>query len=57
MDKDVLTISQVADYLQVNEMTVYKLAQEKRIPAFKIGSHWRVKKEDLNDHIEELKKQ
>lgn len=52
-----MTITQVADYLQMNEMTVYKLAQERKLPAFKIGSHWRVKREDLHECIEELKKQ
>ncbi|MFC7321558.1 helix-turn-helix domain-containing protein [Halobacillus campisalis] len=55
MERDIMTISQVADYLQLSEMTTYKLAQEGRIPAFKIGSHWRVKKTDLHDYIENLK--
>ena len=57
MDNEMMTITQVADYLQMNEMTVYKLAQERKLPAFKIGSHWRVKREDLHECIEELKKQ
>ncbi|MFC7063459.1 helix-turn-helix domain-containing protein [Halobacillus seohaensis] len=55
MERDIMTISQVAEYLQLNEMTVYKLANERRIPAFKIGSHWRMKKTDLHDCIEKLK--
>ncbi|WHH60954.1 helix-turn-helix domain-containing protein [Petroclostridium sp. X23] len=55
MDKEILTVSQVAEYLQLSEMTTYKLVQEGKIPAFKIGRHWRVKKSDLNAFIERLK--
>jgi excisionase family DNA binding protein len=50
-----MTISQVAEYFQISEPTTYKLVQEGKIPAFKIGRHWRVKKEDLSDFIERLK--
>lgn len=56
MDPEIMTISQVAEYLQISEMTTYKLVQEGKIPGFKIGRHWRVKREDLHDLIEELKK-
>ncbi|WP_431801925.1 helix-turn-helix domain-containing protein [Halobacillus andaensis] len=55
MQRDIMTISQVAEYLQLSEMTTYKLAQDGQIPAFKIGSHWRVKYSDLHDYIETLK--
>ena len=54
-EHDIMTISQVAKYFQISEMTTYKLVQEGKIPAFKIGSHWRVKKSDLNELIEKLK--
>ncbi|MFC7062929.1 helix-turn-helix domain-containing protein [Halobacillus seohaensis] len=53
-EREILTIAQVADYLQISEVTTYKLVQEGRIPGFKIGRHWRVKKEELKDHIEKL---
>lgn len=56
IEKEVLTVSQVADYLQLSEMTTYKLVQEGKIPAFKIGRSWRVKKGDLEALIERLKK-
>ncbi|MCF6411655.1 MULTISPECIES: helix-turn-helix domain-containing protein [Pseudalkalibacillus] len=52
---EIMTVSQVAEYLQISEMTTYKLVQEKKIPGFKIGRHWRVKKEDLSIFIEKLK--
>ncbi|WP_461202781.1 helix-turn-helix domain-containing protein [Anoxybacillus sp. TBDG-1] len=56
MGQEIMTISQVAEYLQISEMTTYKLVQEGKIPAFKIGRHWRVKKDDLHEFIEKLKK-
>jgi excisionase family DNA binding protein len=37
-------------------MTTHKLVQEGKIPGFKIGRHWRVKKSDLGEFIEKLKK-
>ncbi|WP_227936736.1 helix-turn-helix domain-containing protein [Alkalihalobacillus deserti] len=55
MDPEIMTISQVAKYLQISEMTTYKLVQEGRMPGFKIGRHWRVKKSDLDVYIEKLK--
>jgi excisionase family DNA binding protein len=54
-EKEVLTVSQVAEYLQLSEMTTYKLVQEGKIPAFKIGRSWRVKRIDLETFIEQQK--
>lgn len=54
-EKEIMTVSQVAKYLQLSEMTTYKLVQEGKIPAFKIGRSWRVMKDDLTVLIERLK--
>lgn len=51
-----MTVAQVAEYLQLSEMTTYKLVQQGKLPAFKIGSHWRIDKEDLHEYIEKLKR-
>jgi excisionase family DNA binding protein len=51
MNNDVLTIREVADYLKVNEKTVYGLAQKRRIPAFKVGGRWRFRRADLDAWI------
>ena len=42
-----LTVEQVAEYLNVGKFTVYRLLAQKRLPAFKIGNQWRFKKEVL----------
>ena len=41
MESEILTIKEVADYLKVNERTIYRLANKGGIPAFKVGNNWR----------------
>jgi excisionase family DNA binding protein len=42
------TVRQVAEYLSVNERTVYRTAERGEIPAFKVGDAWRVRPEDID---------
>lgn len=37
----ILTAKQLAEYLQVHPMTIYKLVQRRDLPAFKLGGDWR----------------
>ena len=53
---EIMTITEVAEYLKISEVTTYKLVQEGKMPAFKIGRHWRIKKSDLTEFIETLKR-
>ncbi|SYZ72265.1 DNA-binding protein/PTS system, IIA component (fragment) [Candidatus Zixiibacteriota bacterium] len=39
-----MTLEEVAAYLKVTPQTIYVWAQEKRIPAAKLGKEWRFKK-------------
>lgn len=48
---EVLTITQVAEYLNVRKLTVYKLTRGGELPAFKVGGQWRFKKELLEKWI------
>lgn len=50
-DGAILTIKEVADYLKVNERTVYRLAGAKKIPAFKVGGTWRFVRSDIEQWI------
>ncbi len=43
-----LTVKQVAEYLQLSTMMVYKLAQRGEIPAAKIGSAWRFDRDEID---------
>jgi excisionase family DNA binding protein len=42
---EMMTVKEVADYLKMKPVTIYKLAKEGRIPAFKVASFWRFKKD------------
>jgi excisionase family DNA binding protein len=52
-NEHVLTVKQVAQYLQVNERTIYRMAVAGKMPAFKIGNTWRIRESDLNAWITE----
>ncbi|MBL7114759.1 MAG: helix-turn-helix domain-containing protein [Kiritimatiellae bacterium] len=47
--KRYLTVSEVADYLQLSVETVYMYARTGVIPATKIGKHWRFSMDRLED--------
>ena len=44
MQEKLLTIDQVASFLNVDKFTIYRLVAQKKIPAFKVGSQWRFKR-------------
>ena len=48
MEEKALTVKQVAEYLQVNERTIYKLAQSGKIPCFKVAGTWRFWKREID---------
>ena len=47
-----MTLQEVADYLGFHHLTIYKLIQEKKIPAAKLGGSWRFKRDVLDKWIE-----
>jgi PTS system nitrogen regulatory IIA component len=51
IDDAILTIEEVAKYLRVSERTVYDWAQKGEIPAGKIGTVWRFKKEEIEQWV------
>ncbi len=48
--KEWFTVDEAAEYLRVSRRTIYKLTEEGRLPAFRIGQerHRRFRKEDLD---------
>lgn len=52
-EKEIMTVKQVAEYLQMDEHTVYKLARSSQIPSIKIAGQWRFKKEVIDKWISE----
>jgi excisionase family DNA binding protein len=50
-----MTVREVADYLNVDDKTVYRLTKNGRLPGFKVAGAWRFKKEDIDEWIERQK--
>jgi excisionase family DNA binding protein len=51
-----MTVRDVAGYLNVDEKTVYRLAQRGDLPGFKVAGAWRFKRSDLDGWIDVQKK-
>ena len=51
MIEQIMTVRDIAAYLKLNERTVYRLASSAKIPAFKVGTSWRFKKEEIDNWI------
>jgi len=44
-------VHDVAEYLRLSEAKVYKMANEGRVPALRMGKTWRFKKELIDEWI------
>jgi excisionase family DNA binding protein len=53
IDHEVLTVKEVSELLKIHESTIYKMAKEGRIPAFRLASEWRFLKDPLVHWIAE----
>lgn len=47
----VMGIKDAAAYLEVHESTIYRLAGNGQIPAFKLGGQWRFKKDVIDEWL------
>lgn len=50
-----MTVRDVAAFLNVDEKTIYRLAQKGDLPGFKVLGSWRFQKPDLESWIERKK--
>jgi len=49
----VMTIEEASKYLQIPLSSLYKLAQDGKIPCQKVGRHWRFRKETIDHWLDE----
>jgi len=49
--KDLLSAEDVARYFGVGQMTVYRWCKEGRLQCIKLGKHWRIRREALEDFL------
>lgn len=52
---EVYTTEEVADMLRVSPSMIRSLIRKKELPALKIGSEYRITKEDLDKFLQESK--
>lgn len=50
-DRKILTLTELASYLKIKPVTVYKHVGTGKIPGFKVGAHWRFKKTTIDKWI------
>ena len=43
----VLTVRELAGYLRIHQVTVYRLLREQKLPAFRVASDWRFNREEI----------
>lgn len=48
---EVMTIDELAVYLQVSKSSLYKLAQDGKVPGQKVGRHWRFHKSAIDQWL------
>lgn len=56
MDKpsdSVMTIDELSAYLKIARSTLYKLAQEGKLPGQKVGRHWRFRKDAVDRWLDQ----
>jgi len=51
-----MTLEEVSKYLRINKSTVYRMARDGTLPAWKLGNVWRFKKEALERWIADTQK-
>ena len=47
------TAEEFSAYLRIPRVTIYKLAQDKVLPGFKVGKHWRFRREKILDWVKQ----
>ena len=48
---EILTVEELHGYLKIPKPTLYALAQNGRIPAAKVGKHWRFRRSDIDEWL------
>ncbi|MBU0995379.1 MAG: helix-turn-helix domain-containing protein [Proteobacteria bacterium] len=53
IQNSILTIEELSVYLKIPKSTLYRLAQEGKLPGQKIGKHWRFHKDAIDVWLKE----
>jgi len=47
----IMTVREVADFLRMHEMTIYRMARQGEIPAYKVGNRWRFNRQRIEEWL------
>ncbi len=50
-EENVFTVQELATYLRMKPVTIYKHVKAGKLPAFKVGANWRFKKATIDRWI------
>jgi len=48
---EIMTMDELAEYLKISKSTLYKLAQDDKLPGTKIGKRWRFHKDAVDEWV------
>jgi len=48
----IMTVRELAVYLRMHEMTIYRMARQGEIPAYKVGNRWRFNKYRVEEWLD-----
>jgi excisionase family DNA binding protein len=51
VEETVFTVQELARYLKMKPVTIYKHAKARKLPGFKVGANWRFKKSTIDRWI------
>ena len=52
-EKDLLEVEEVASYLSMNPVTIYRWCREGRLPCLRIGRQWRIRRQALEEFLQQ----
>ncbi len=52
MQDDILSVDELAKYLKLKPVTLYKLLRQGKVPGFKVGGTWRFRRATIDEWIE-----
>ena len=50
-ESQIMTVEEVADFLKLSKITIYKLVKKGQLPGFRVGNSWRFRKDKMLEII------
>lgn len=56
MDNKLLTVEDLAEYLQLSTKTIYRMLRRGQLPCYRVGNQWRFRRETIDTWLEDERK-